>query len=228
MNKNNKYITENYIEWNKLCSLSNISSQKLEDLIQKELVPNASYTINTTNEISSSLQDKIIIKETKRYFSKNIVELIQKNKTLKNSSRFKEHFKTEFRNTLEKNPDKKYAYDNIFKEDETIDENKLNLIFEQEWKHYCDGVYGICTLNASAFDISHKEVAVKKLIDFNKKHKDNILNKKEKRILKKLNTEFNAVSNVFAPYQRENSSRGKYLDKILKLNSLDELIIKYP
>ena len=37
----------------------------------------------------------------------------------------------------------------------------------------------------------------------------------------------NEVSNLFAPYQRINSSRGKYLDKILELNSLSDLIKKY-
>ena len=72
-----------------------------------------------------------------------------------------------------------------------------------------------------------KEIAVKKIIEFTKKHHNLKLNTKEKSILKSLNLEFNKVSNLFAPYQRKTSSRGKYLDKILKFNSMEELIKKY-
>jgi hypothetical protein len=103
----------------------------------------------------------------------------------------------------------------------------LNLAFEQEWQYYLQGIYGICTLNATGAEIAKKEIAVKRLIDFNKKHGDKKLSDSEKKILTILNNEFNEVSNLFAPYQRKNSSRGKYLDKTLELNSLSELIKNY-
>ena len=60
-----------------------------------------------------------------------------------------------------------------------------------------------------------------------KKFGDKKLSDSEKEMLTILNNEFNEVSNLFAPYQRKNSSRGKYLDKILELNSLSELIKNY-
>jgi len=104
---------------------------------------------------------------------------------------------------------------------------KLNLAFEQEWQHYLQGIYGICTLNGTGAEIAKKEIAVKRLIEFNKKHGEKKLSDKDKKILNVLNNEFNEVSNLFAPYQRKNSSRGKYLDKILELNSLSKFIKNY-
>lgn len=42
-----------------------------------------------------------------------------------------------------------------------------------------------------------------------------------------LNKNDNAVATIFAPYQRENSSRGRYLDRILKDQGLQNEIKPY-
>ncbi|MGL1884865.1 MAG: DUF6058 family natural product biosynthesis protein [Reichenbachiella sp.] len=225
MDINLKYIEENYVEYKKLCKMANISSDELEELIYKELIPNASYTINSTDTISSPLGDKVMVNEIKKFFPKNTLELIKNNKALANEpANFKERFKQEFLETLESSIDKRYAYNGILDENGKIDNVKLDLEFEDEWKYYCKGVYGVCTLNATGSDIIKKEIAVKKLIEFNEINVEKKLSGKEKDTLISLNAQFNEVSNLFAPYQREVSSRGKYLDKILKLNKMDELI----
>lgn len=225
MDINLKYIEQNYIEYKTLCKTANISSGELEELIKKELIPNASYTINSTDEISSPLGDNVLVNELKKYFPKNTLDLIKRNKVLTNDpTNFKARIKQEFLETLESRIDKRYAYDDIIDEKGNIDSLKIELAFEKEWQYYCQGIYGICTLNATGADIVKKEIAVKKLIEFNENHIDNKLSAKEKDMLKSLNIQFNEVSNLFAPYQRENSSRGKYLDKILQLNGMTELI----
>ena len=227
MNIDIKYIKENFIESNKLCQVSEISHQDLETLIDNKLVPNSSYEINVTYKINSPLGDEKIISEIKKYYPKSVIPLIQQNKNLNNSSEFKESLKTEFINTFVNSNNNSFGYDNITEEDGSVNMEKLNLAFDQEWQYYLQGIYGICTLNGTGAEIAKKEIAVKRLIEFNKKHGENKLSESDKEILNVLNKEFNAVSNLFAPYQRTNSSRGKYLDKILKLNSLSELIKNY-
>jgi hypothetical protein len=96
-----------------------------------------------------------------------------------------------------------------------------------EWNYYCEGIYGICTLNATENEIVEKEIIVKRLIKYNEKHSESKLNEEEKEELKNLNDEFNKITSNFAPYQRETSSRGKYLDKILKINDMENLIKNY-
>ncbi len=222
-----KYIEEYFIESNELCEMSGISNQDLQTLIDNELVPNSSYEINATYTINSPLGDEKIISEVKKYYPKSVIALIQKNKNANNSSKFKESLKIEFINTFVNSNHNSFGYDNITEEDGSVNMEKLNLAFEQEWLYFLQGIYGICTLNATGAEIAKKEIAVKRLIEFNKKHREKKLSDSDKEKLYALNNEFNEVSNLFAPYQRVNSSRGKYLDKILELNSLSELIKNY-
>ncbi|WP_028888033.1 DUF6058 family natural product biosynthesis protein [Tenacibaculum ovolyticum] len=222
-----KYIEDNFIELNELCKISEISSQELNALIENELIPNSSYEINATYKINSPLGDEKTISEVKKYYPKSVIALIQKNKKLNDSSEFKESLKTAFINTFLNNNNKKFGYDNITENDGTVNMDKLNSAFEQEWQYYLKGIYGICTLNGTGAEIAKKEIAVKRLIDFNEKHGAEKLSDNNKKILTLLNNEFNEVSNLFAPYQRVKSSRGKYLDKILESNSLSDLIKKY-
>lgn len=222
-----KYIKENFIESNELCKISSISRQDLERLTANKLIPNCSYEINITYKINSPLGDEKIISEVEKYYPKSVIALIQQNKNLNNPSEFKESLKTEFISTFVNSNYNSFGYDNITEEDESVNMEKLNLVFEQEWQYYLQGIYGICTLNSTGEEIAKKEIAVKRLIDFNKKHGNKKLSDSDKEMLKILNNEFNEVSNLFAPYQGMNSSRGKYLDKILASNSLSELIKNY-
>lgn len=227
MNKNLKYIKENFIELEDLCKATNITKQQLQTLTDNELIPKPSYEITNNYTISSPLGDKETISETHKYYHKSIIDLIAKNKGLKNSKDYKKNLKAEFLETFINSKDNKYGYDNLLNEDGKVDIDKLNIVFEQEWIHYLNGIYGICTLNATGSEIAKKEIAVKKLINFNQKHESLILSDEDKGILESLNTQFNEVSSLFAPYQRESSSRGKYLDRILKHNSLSALVQKY-
>lgn len=222
-----KYIEENYLEWNDLCTKANISSQNLEELIDRHLIPSPSYVVEVATTIKSSLEDSINTKISKKYFPKNTVELVEKNRNLKSSTDLKESLKKEFTDTLANDKDNKYAYGNILDAEGVIDQSKLDIEFEKEWEYYLKGVYGICTLNNTGSEIAKKEMAVKKLIDFISKHKDKVLSENERETLLSLNDQYNEISNLFAPYQRESSSRGKYLDEFLRINHLGELIKGY-
>lgn len=108
-----------------------------------------------------------------------------------------------------------------------MNQEELVAAFETEWDYYLKGIYGICTLHATGEEIARKEIAVKKILSFIQEHQGIVLTEAKKEQLIKLNAEYNAIANFFAPYQRVSSSRGKYLDKILKENALDELVKKY-
>lgn len=227
MHTNLKYIEENFMELEEVCKLTNISSAKLSSLISKKLVPEPSYVINSEFTITSPLNDSHVIKTTKKYFGKNVISLIKENIDDANSEHFKNNFKAAFLDNLLKHKDRNYAYENLFDSNNELDLAKFEEAFETEWGYFCKGIYGICTINATEAEIIKKEIAIKKLIAFNEKYKNQILSKEEIISLKNLNDEFNEVTSLFAPYQRINSSRGKYVDKILQHNSLNELIKNY-
>ena len=130
-------------------------------MISVFLIPKASYIINSTNEISSPLEDLIVVNKVKEYFPKNIIKLVEDNRKIEDVSTFKEKVKVEFMEVMNTSLDKKYAYNNILTEEGKFDKSKLEEAFEEEWKHYCNGVYGICTLNASGSDIAKKRNSCK-------------------------------------------------------------------
>jgi hypothetical protein len=223
---NLKYIAENYIELEEISRTVRLPVDKLHQLIEAKLIPEPSYIINSEITISSSLNDSHKTTIVRKYFPNNILELIKENAEKTNADEFKTKFKENLLSYLKNHNHKTFAYGNVFDENQKIDSNKAEEALEEEWDYYCKGVYGICTINNNENAIIEKEIAVKRILDFIEK-KSSLVTLEEKVKLEELNAEFNNTASSFAPYQRESSSRGKYLDKLLKEFSLDELIKKY-
>ncbi|MRX66457.1 hypothetical protein SAMN06265349_102354 [Flavobacterium resistens] len=226
MDKNLKYIEDNYIEFEEVIKTTNISSEKLNELIESKLVQHPSYVINSEITISSSLNDnhKIIIE--KNYFHPSVLRLIEVNSNNLNREKFKKEFKENLLSNLKNHDYKTFAYGNVFDENQNIDNEKIEKALEEEWDYFCKGVYGICTLNNDEVAIIEKEIAIKKILKFIEQ-KSSLLTKEDEMYLRELNIELNKSTSNFAPYQRELSSRGKYLDKLLREFSLEDLIKKY-
>lgn len=223
MDKNLKYISDNYIEFEEVIKIANISSEKLNELIENKLVPNASYVINSEIVISSSLNDNHNITIERKYFHPSILQYIKENAEISNPEKFKRFFKENLLVNLKNHAHQTFAYGNVFDENEVIYGEKAEQALEEEWNYFCKGVYGICTLNNNENDIIEKEIAIKRILDFIA-NKSSFTTEDQQNILKELNDEFNKATSNFAPYQRELSSRGKYLDKLLEEFSLDDLI----
>lgn len=226
MDQNLKYIEDNYIELEEVIKTANIFIEKLIGLIEDKLIPQASYVVNSEITISSSLNDnhKIIIE--KKYFHPSVLELIKRNVHNSNPEKFKLEFKENLLSNLKDHAYKAFAYGNVFDANENLDNEKIENALEEEWNYFCKGVYGICTLNNNENDIINKEIAIKRILSFIEK-KSTSFTHDEKLELQDLNTEFNKSTSSFAPYQRELSSRGKYLDKLLREFSLEDLIKSY-
>ncbi len=76
---NIRYIEENYFEFEEILKLTNLSVDKLNQLIAHKLIPEPSYIIDSEVKISSSLNDSYKMVSSKRYFAKNIIDLVRNN-----------------------------------------------------------------------------------------------------------------------------------------------------
>nr|WP_315243420.1 DUF6058 family natural product biosynthesis protein [uncultured Flavobacterium sp.] len=222
---NIKYIEENYLEFEEVLKLTNFSPDKLNQLIADKIIPGPSYVIDSEVRISSSLNDSHKIISSKKYFAKNILELI-KDSSEKSYENLKEDFKQNLLSILKKHNHRKFAYGNVFDENDEINLEKTNELLEEEWEYFCKGVYGICTLRNNENAIIEKEIIIKRILDFIA-NKDLLAITEHENYLKELNVELNKSTSLFAPYQRETSSRGKYLDKLLEEYTLTDLIKRY-
>lgn len=220
---NIKYIEDNYLEAEEIIRIINLTPNKFNQLIEDKLIPEPSYVIQSNITISSSLNDNYRINASKRYFPKSILKLIENN-ILIHPEKFKTNFKENLLSVLKIHNHKSFAYGNVFDGNGKIDTKKADKALEEEWTYFCKGIYGICTLQSNEEAIIEKEIAIKRILDFIE-NKGSV--KDEINHLKELNNAFNKYTSDFAPYQRELSSRGKYLDKLLKEFSLQDLIKKY-
>ena len=223
---NLKYIEDNYLEVEEIIEIMNLTSDQLNHLIDEKLIPEASYVINSEITISSSLSDNYKIVSSKKYFPKSILQLIADNILHHNPEKFKKDFRENLLSNLKNHNYKTFAYGNVFDENGEIDLIKADKAFEEEWNYFCKGIYGICTLESNEEAIIEKEIAIKRILDFIEA-KGTTITQEERNQLKELNDVFNEYTSSFAPYQRDLSSRGKYMDQLLKEFSLEELIKKY-
>ncbi len=215
-----RYIEENYIEWDELCKKMKISSDELNQLINSEKVPKPSYEIIHKMKICSPLNDFVEKEIQKKYFPLKSLELLKQIKQKQEETSILE-FKKDLYQALEAHPYKSYAYPDITKANGDIDSVIFDKYAEEKWHYYISGVYGICTQNVSVQEIVRKGIVVQRLKEF--QENDN----KDNELLKVLDKEYNEVAALFAPYQRQESSREKYLDATLKKNKLEGRIKKY-
>lgn len=226
MNRNLAYIKDHFIEQADLCHRTHISPEKLADLIERKLLPGPSYTIKIETTITSPLDDIHSFQCTEHYFAKNTVLLVLLHENLGSDVNAREAFRDRLLQQLVNHPDRSWAYNGLFNA-AGIDMDRFEAAATDEWTHFCKGIYGICTIHATEEEIIRKEIVIKKLMAFNEENADKELDPGEKQVLSNLAKEFDSVASLFAPYQRAASSRGRYLDKILKQNGMDELIRGY-
>lgn len=216
--QNIEYLNENFVTLEQVASITGTDISELETLIAKGQLPKRSYVVTRTVRIESSLDDRYEFQETIPYFPRSFVALVN----LRTNSRFDgPDFVQQMESHLLSHRDKAFAYENAIE-----DKGRLRTELEKELEAYQDGIYGICTLEATPKAIIEKEIAVKKLIDFKEGVGDRI-SSAEKEQLESLVDGFDAVASLFAPYQRETSSRGKYVDPLLSDAGLESRIKKY-
>lgn len=217
---NLKYLNDRFLTLDEVSRESGVSSEEIVEGIDKKLLPQPSYKLARVSEISSPLGDSYRVEETILYFPHSYVDLVRQS-SKGHQETFKSDFIAEMKDHLLGHSGKDYAYDGAMK-----DPAKLNAELENEWEHYCNGIYGICTLNASPQEIIEKEIAVKKLIALLNAHRSEEL-PDQKENLSQIVGDYDRVSNLFAPYQRETSSRGKYVDRALEAAGCEDKIKHY-
>lgn len=219
------YLEKNFLTLEQVASRTGISEAEIKVQIDARVMPKPSYVVRQSVEITSPLGDKHQSENTTFYFPQSYVDLL-KDALQKEAEDLKESLISEMRRHLIAHPKRSFAYGNVFDSEGNPIENKISTELEKEWEYYNQGIYGICTLHATAREIIEKEIAVKRLLAALERFPtDELINHKDE--LAQIIDEFDKVSNLFAPYQRESSSRGKYVDKTLKHIGMEEKVKKY-
>ncbi|MEZ5308299.1 MAG: DUF6058 family natural product biosynthesis protein [Pyrinomonadaceae bacterium] len=211
--ENLEYLERNFLTAESVAAETEITVEELNRLIEEGRVPGASYAVKNELKITSPLGDAYDVCSETRYFPKPFPVLVSR--VLAGDFDTESLF-AELENNLDRHPDKSFAYENA-----EGDSEKTKAALDAEIAAFLKGIYGICTLNQTPEEIIEKEIAVKKLIAW----KDNG-EAGDDDLIARVGA-YDRVSALFAPYQRETSSRGKYVDSSLKKIGRDDLIKKY-
>lgn len=214
--KSKQYIKSYFVNRKELVERSGVPDKELDSLIQAKCFPAASYTVETKAKISSFFGE-FEEHETEEYFPEAAVGLLQqlaaRDTAIEDlSERVKTEFIREYCEVLLRLKANKFGLIDLWNKS-TGAPCAEHPFFEQEWQHYLDGTYGVCTKTASASDIATKEAMIAKIKYL---HEQSTLDPQEDsqgRILEAADI-LDAVSAPFAPHELERSSRHKYINKM--------------
>ena len=197
------YLNNNFHTKQTLLKLCDISSEELLRLQIQQITPKCSYKIKFSVNCDSFFGD-YDNQEVTEYYAKGTVEWL---KLVKKSS--SEHAFTIFSERYQRQLKQlqKQGFNSI--------EEKLNgdivQYLKEEWQHFLNGTYGLCTQSGLPEDIASKALAI---IEINRLINFDNLNVLQRQELKRVVDLLDQVSALFAPHERLKSSRYRLVDQV--------------
>ena len=228
MNDSVKYIEEYYLTLEQLETQSGTSKTRILEMIESQCLPDASYKITRSVQITS-LFGSPSESETVLYYNQHSVEKIRtievkfKKQSLNEIAQdYSETFYNEYKDLLVKFDGKNNGFSELFS-NEDIDEQKARPFILKEWNYVLDGTYGLCTTSASVEEIVRKEIRVKQIDILTNSCTKETLSEIEKAELIELIIDLDKVQALFTPQERPKTSRYKSIDRVVEKYKLNIL-----
>jgi len=198
------YLNQHFYTKAQLLDKCKISKLDFEQYQQKSMMPLASYQLKI---ICNSFFGEHSETQATEFYPKEYASWIADLTTMPDVKTAFEVFSSRYKAQLKKlNTLGFYSNDNKFNQ-------KLSEHIKQEWQHFLEGTYGVCTKSGLVEDIATKELntsIVNELI-LNKE-----LSGQERGSLKISVDLLDSATSLFAPHERKNSSRAKLIKHIRK------------
>ncbi len=206
------YLFRYFITEQELLEQAKVSSQELVQFQKNEIMPQASYSIDTKIKCLSFFGDYQENNFLQFYPNQYIGWLTKiKDKTI-NQNNAKKFFAKEYEEKM-----------NSLEEFGLVAfqlKEQLENHIEEEWKHFLSGIYGLCTVTGLASEIAAKEVAISIIDEITLRQTRKEISDPEKLTLSKAVELLDQVSSPFAPHERANSSRERCVNLVKELYQL--------
>ncbi len=197
------YLNENYYTKQQLLDLAKISEVELSYFQEKKVMPACSYKLSLDYS-SDSIFGEFKNQSEVEYYARGYLSWIG---ILQVTIELQHIFPIFARRYSESINELKNLG---FNSSDAKVNSKLSLHIEEEWSHFLNGTYGLCTKSGLPEDIAGKELASLQISETLEQDKENI-------DLAKLANAVNLLdmsSSMFAPHERLKSSRYRLIDEV--------------
>jgi len=203
------YLQANYLTEQELLALAKVTQSELFAYQQQNVMPSCSYKLEMDCK-SDSFFGVFNEKSNTLFYAKGYVSWLEILKSSNNPQNIYNLFSQRYIEAVEHL--KSIGYSSA---DEKVN-SKLSLHIEQEWGHFLNGTYGLCTKSGLPEDIAGKEIAIL-LINESLALDENKVDLEE---LAKAVDLLDSSSAMFAPHERLNSSRHRLVNEVRRVYKL--------
>ena len=202
-----RYLNDGFLTQEQLLAAAAIDQASFENLQQRNLMPRPSYTLNldvSCNSIFGPHREQLEV----AYYARNYLAWIDLIRSLSSNEDAFQVFSARYKARLQ----------DLFASGLTTHHEKVNAGLDahivEEWGHFLDGTYGLCTKSGLPDDIAAKELAVLIVKEITEERYDKALSPAERDRLTAAVNLLDAASAPFAPHERLRSSRYRLVDQV--------------
>ncbi|MBB1269900.1 DUF6058 family natural product biosynthesis protein [Shewanella sp. SR44-3] len=198
------YLNEHFFTQQQLLDISKVSQQDLLSYQQQGLMPKCSYQLRLQLQ-SDSFFGLHHEEQTIEYYAKGYAAWLGLIQVSSSVSAVFEVFATRY----------KMALEDLKRQGHSTSNAKVNAEFDahikQEWAHFLNGIYGLCTRSGLPEDIAAKELAI---LEINELLDVDELTQAQLSQLRLAVNLLDKASSMFAPHERLNSSRQRLINEV--------------
>ncbi|WP_440056635.1 DUF6058 family natural product biosynthesis protein (plasmid) [Pseudoalteromonas sp. T1lg65] len=198
------YLNEHYLTKSELLNITKVTEETFVELQTALLMPQASYKLKV-NLSSDSFFGQHDETHDMEYYAKGYATWLGIVQTIKHADEAYRIFESRYISRINQLKEQGYESPN-----EKVNQGLTNHI-KEEWGHFLNGIYGLCTKSGLPEDIASKEFAIIQINELLEKER---LDDSELARLEKAVNLLDSASSYFAPHERENCSRHRLIDEV--------------
>ncbi len=195
------YVANNFIPRSKLLESAGVDSSTLVRLQEMECMPAFSYLLDHSVKCSSPIAE-FGATETTEYYAKGYCDWLATVAAIGDSARSFEEFASRYSERV------KLLLDNGLGTAEKQFLSGLGNHMREEWRHFLNGTYGVCTKTGLPEDIATKELSASRIVSLISQVS---LDENSLAELKSVVDLMDSVCAEFAPHERAHSSRKRLI-----------------
>jgi len=204
------YLNRYFLTKQELLAAAKITQQELDHYQQLKVMPQCSYKLQL-NVASTSFFGLHNEAQEVEYYPKGYISWLAIIQSLNDAKSIYAIFSARYKAAIEQLRKRGH-----FSPSEKIN-TSLDLHIKDEWQHFLDGIYGLCTKSGLPEDIAAKEFAIleiNELINFSSANELAGLTEQQLNQLTRAVNLLDAASALFAPHERLKSSRHRLVDEV--------------